>query len=220
MLVLRTCSARRYRIHGRLPSPYDESFHARLTDRRFLPLAPLEEHGFGWVSADNLLVTRFDVDTVVRGETALLGLRIDKRRPDPKLARARLALEVDARRKAAEDAGHAFRLGRDERQQLKADVHSELLKETQPRVEVHTVVVHPKRRLLWMLGLGRTANETLLRLVRDTFGVQLTPLTPFRRAEEILAGRPEAERLEGLGRSEFAPPVLDRTAARATEVLR
>lgn len=204
MLTLRTCSARRYRIEGRLPSPLDDAFHARLTDRRFLALAPLEEHGFGWVTADNLLVTRFDVDTVLRGETAVLGLRIDKRRPDAKLARARLDLEIEARRKAAGDAGRPFRLGRDERQQLKADVHEALLAETPPRVEFHTVFVRPKRRLLWMLSLSRGANEILVRLVRDTFGVELTPLTPFRRAQEVLAGRPEAERLDALDRSEFA----------------
>lgn len=204
MLQLRTCSARRYRLEGRLPSPYDEAFHARLTDRRFLPLAPLEEHTFGWVTADNLLVTRFDVDTVVRGELAVLGLRIDRRRPDARLARARLELEIEARRKAAHDAGRPFRLGRDERVQLKSEIHTEMLKETPPKVEVHTVFVDPKHRLLWMLALAKGANEILARLVRDTFAVELTPLTPFRRAQEVLAGQPGVERLDALGRSEFA----------------
>lgn len=220
MLQLRTCSARRYRIEGRLPSPFDAGLAARLTDRRFLPLAPLEELGFGWVTADNLLVTRFDVDTLVRGELVVLGLRIDKRRPDARIARARLQLEIEARRKAAQDAGRAFRLGREERLQLKGEIHEELLKATTPRAEVHTVFLHPKRRLLWMLGLGRGANETLVRLVRDTFGVELTPLTPFRRAQEILAGQPAAERLDGLGRSEFVIRDAVLTADRTPEGVR
>lgn len=206
MLTLRTTSARRYRIEGELPTPYDDGFHARLTDRRFLPLGATEEATFGWVTADNLLVTRFDVDSVVRGELAVLGLRIDQRKPDPRLLRAQIDLEIEARRKAASDAGRPFRLSRDERQQLKSEIHEALLRETNPRAQAYTVLLSPKRRLLWMLTLGRAPNETLVRLFRDTFQVELTPLTPWHRGQEILAGREVVTRLDDLARSEFATP--------------
>lgn len=213
MFALRTASACRYRIEGQLPTPYDDAFHARLTDRRFLPLAAAEEATFGWVTADNLLLTRFDVDTVVRGEYAVLGLRIDRRRPDPRILRAQIDLEIEGRRKAAMDAGRPFRLSRDERQQLRADAHAALLRETNPRVEAHNVLLSPKRRLLWMLALGRGANETLVRLFRDTFQADLTPLTPWHRGQEILAGQESARGLEELSRSEFAlRPIVAPTA--------
>jgi hypothetical protein len=206
MLSLRTISARRYRVHGRLPSPHGADFLRRLGDRRFLPLTAREERTYGWVTADNLLVTEFHVDNVVRGEYAVLGVRIDKRRVNARLLRAQLELEVLARKKAASDAGRPFRLPREERAQLRADLHGELLRETPPTVEAHTVVLHTKRRALWVLHLARGANEIVVRLVRDTFGVELAPLTPWRRGEEILAGSPAADTLDDLRRTEFGAP--------------
>jgi len=203
MFSLRTCSVRRYRIDGRLPSAYDEDFFTRLRDRRFLPLTANEERSYGWVTVDNLLLTRFDVDTVVRGESALIGLRIDRRRVNPRILRAQLDLELEGRRKAATDAGKPFRLSRDERQQLRADLHAQLLRDTNPSVETHTLIVQPKKKLMFALTLSKRANEVLVALFRDTFGVDVSPLTPWRRGGEILAGLPAADALHGLSRTEF-----------------
>src|SRR5688572_12930525 len=103
MLTLRTCSLRRYRIEGTLPAPASPEFAERLTDRRFLPLSAREERTYGWVTADNLLLTTFDADTLLRGEHVALGLRIDRRRVNARLLRAQLDLETRARAKAASD---------------------------------------------------------------------------------------------------------------------
>lgn len=224
MLTLRSTSARRYRIEGRLPSPYADEFFQRLRDRRFLPLAAREERTYGWVGADNLLLTEFDVDTVIRGEHAVLGLRIDRRRVNPRLLRARLDLEIQARRKAAADAGQPLRLSRDERQQLKVDLHQELLRDTNPSVEAHTVVLHTKRRVLLSLSLTRRVHEVLTVLFRDTFGAELVPLTPWRRGGEILAGSSEGDTsrvaaLDGLARTDFGvAPASPLAAPRITAV--
>jgi len=213
MLSLRTVSARRYRIEGRLPPLGGEELYRRLADRRFLPLAADEERTYGWVSADNLLVTRFDEETVLRGARAVLGVRVDRRRVSPRLLRARLDLDLEARRKGAGGG----RLSRDERQQIRADLVAELRRETNPTVEVHVVVLDPARKLILALTLARGANETILRLVRDTFGVDLRPLTPWRRATEVLAGSPALERLDRLDRTDLgdAEPPPDEAGQRA-----
>jgi DNA recombination-dependent growth factor C len=203
MLSLRTFSARRFRIDGRLPSPASDEFHQRLRDRRFLPLTAREERAFGWVTADNLLLTDFDVDTVVRGEHAAFALRIDKRRANPRVLRAQLDLEVRGRRRAAEDQGQAFRLSREERQELRADLQRALLTQTSPSIQVHTVLLHAKRRTLWALTLSRAAHDVLVALFRDTFAADLRPLTPWRRGGEILAGSPLAARLDALEPARF-----------------
>ena len=204
MLNLRSFSGRRYRIAGRLPSPLDDEFHQRLTDRRFLPLSANEEQTRGWVCADNLLLTRFDVDTVVRGDHAAFALRIDKRRVNARILRAMLDLEIRGRLKAAEDAGKPWRASRDERQQMRADLRESLMRETSPSVQVCTVLLHTKRRVLYALSLGKAVNDLLVRLVADTFGVQLVPLTPWHRGGEILAGTDAAVPLSGLDRTSFA----------------
>jgi hypothetical protein len=200
MLSLRTCSVRRYRVEGTVPAPASDDFAARLTDRRFRPLSAREERTYGWVTADNLLLTTFDADTMLRGEQVVLAVRIDRRRPNARLLRAQLDLETRARSKAADDGAGPRRLSREERAELKQHLQQELLRQTSPSVEVHTVVYDPRRRLVSMLSLARSANEALCALWQDTFGAALVGLTPWKRAVELL---PRAEALDALERTEF-----------------
>jgi hypothetical protein len=207
MLSLRTCSVRRYRVEGTAPAPASEAFAARLTDRRFRPLSAREEKTYGWVTADNLLLTTFDADTLLRGEQAVLALRIDRRRVNARLLRAQLDLESRARAKAQDDGAGPRRMSRDERLELRQHLQQELLRQTSPSVEVHTVVYDPRRRLVSMLSLAKAANEALCALWQDTFEGALVALTPWKRALELLPGLPggSADALDALERTEFCP---------------
>jgi DNA recombination-dependent growth factor C len=206
---------RRYRIEGKVPSPRSDEFSRRLTDKRFLPLAAREERTYGWVTADNLLLTQFDAETVMRGARAAFSLRVDRRRVDAKLLRAQLDLEVRGRRRASREAGETGRLSRDERQRLRRDLHDELLRQTNPSVSAHVVLLDPERRTLAFLSLSRSANETLRAHFRDTFDADLAPLTPWRRGAELLAERGGARALDPILRTEFRA-----SATRATEAAR
>jgi len=210
MLTIRTCSLRRYRIQGTLPAPASEELNRRLTDRRFLPLAAREERTYGWVTADNLLLTRFDADTLLRGEQIVLGLRIDRRRVNPRLLRAQLDLETRARALASEDGAGPKRMSKDERQELRQHLAQELLKQTSPTVDAYTVIIDPARKQVNLLTLSRRAHETLSALFLDTFEASLAPLTPWRRAQELL-DRPQA--LDALERTVFWEPESWPTAA-------
>jgi hypothetical protein len=209
MFNLRTRSFCRYRIHGSLPSPHGAAFAECLHARRFLPLLAGQERTFGWVTADNLLVTDFDPERVARGSYAAFALRVDRRRVNPRLLRAQLELEVGARLQAARDGGGPARLGRDERRQLREELHEEMLRVTNPSVDVHPVLVHAKDRVACVLSLSRTANELVQAHFRDTFDAQLVALNPWRRSVELLedpqrGDRDLRSRLEDLRRSDFA----------------
>ncbi|MDJ0973357.1 MAG: hypothetical protein QNJ98_02710 [Planctomycetota bacterium] len=204
MLTLRSQSFRRYRIGGRIPSPHSDEFYQAVRDRKFLPLTPSEERTYGWATVDNLLITDFDMESVMRGNWAALGLRVDRRRVNNKLLRAHIDLELIARRKAAEDAGSRFKLGRDERKQIREDLHAELLKQTSPSVDIVPVLMHSKRRVAHVLALGKGVNDLVRVHFLDTFGVELVPLTPWRRSQELLEGAPALERLDDLHRTDFA----------------
>lgn len=216
MLSLRTVSLRRYRVAGTVPGPGTAAFAKALTDRRFLPLAAKEEKTYGWVTADNLLLTRFDADTLLRGEVAVLGLRTDRRRVNPRLLKAQLELESRARVKAAEDGAGPRRMSRDERLELRQHLTQELLRQTSPSVDAWTVIYDPRRRQVDMLSLARPANEALCALWQATFEAALHPLTPWKRGFELLQ-HPEA--LDHLERTEFweaplvAPPASERSTA-------
>jgi hypothetical protein len=142
----------------------------------------------------------------------VFALRIDRRRVNPVLLRAQLDLELRGRRKAAEDAGRRWKLSRDERVQIRADLRDALLRDTNPAVQVCTVVLHTKRRVLYALNLGRAVNEILLRHFSDTFGAGLVPLTPWNRGREIVAAAEAAGAMQhavplaGLERSSFTGP--------------
>jgi hypothetical protein len=209
MIGLRSRSFRRYRVQGALPSPHGEAFLERLTARRFLPLLAGQERTYGWVSAANLLVTEFTPDRVACGPYVAFALRVDRRRVNARLLRAQVDLEVEARLKAAADAGGPRRLARDERRQLREDLRAELLRQTHPSVDATTVLLHPKRRLLFVLSLVRAANELVALHFRDTFDADLVPLTPWQRSLELLeesarSGPDLRPAFEDLRRAEFA----------------
>ncbi|MDF1702711.1 MAG: recombination-associated protein RdgC [Planctomycetota bacterium] len=221
MLNLRTQSFCRYRIQGELPSPWGEDFHRLLTERRFLPLMADQERTYGWVTSDNLLVTDFHAGTVMRGEWAAFGLRVDTRRVNARLLRAQIDLEVQARLKGMQDAGDKPRIGRDERKELREDLRKELMRQTSPSVDVFTVLVHPKQRVLHVLTLAQRANDLVRTHFADTFESDLLPLTPWSRSLEILdsearAGNDLRAGLQDLRRTDFgrAVPAESETTSR------
>jgi hypothetical protein len=209
VLTLRTQSFCRYRIQGGVPTPWGEDFHRLLTERRFLPLMADQEKTYGWVTADNLLVTKFHAGTVMRGEYAAFSLRVDTRRVNATLLRAQIDLEVQARLKAASDAGGKARLARDERKELREDLRKELMRQTSPSVAAYTVLVHPKEKLVHVLTLGRSANDLVRLHFADTFEADLLPLTPWQRSLELLevearAGNDLRPALQDLRRTDFS----------------
>jgi hypothetical protein len=137
----------------------------------------------------------------VRGESAAFALRLDRRRVNPRLLRAHLELEVGARLAAARDAGGPARLGREERRELREGLRQELLRQATPSVDAWTVLLHPRRRLALVLSLSRTANDLVVDRFRATFDADLEPLTPWRRAQELLS--------EGVAGASRRPGTLD-----------
>jgi hypothetical protein len=81
-------------------------------------------------------------------------------------------------------------------------------------MEVHPVVLYPRERVVLFGALSKTSNEVFRALFADTFDVQLSALTPFHRAIELLEARGGGEALAALRRTSFVPasasPLADR----------
>ncbi len=205
---LRTMTARRYRIEGDVPAAADPAFAARLLARRFRPLSPHEERGYGWVSADNFLDADLTTETVARGPCAVFALRIDRRRVDNRLLKARLDLEFRGRAKDAEAGSEGRapprrRPGREERQEMRRALVEEMLAATPPKSDVFPVLVWPKDRLLLFRSLSRPANEVFRAVFLDTFGAALATLTPYHRGLELLRERGGSSALGALSKTEY-----------------
>ncbi len=203
MLRLRTQSFRRYRIHGTVPSPHSDAFQKAVHERRFRALTANEERAYGWVSAENLLLTEFDEGPVMCGEYVALALRIDRRRVNARLLRAQMDLELRGRRKEAEAAGKKFRLPREERRSLREGLHKELLRLTNPTIDAYTILVHTKKRVAHVLSLARSANELACLHFQDTFDAELEPITPWTLGQELLTSSSLRESFQDLRRSDF-----------------
>jgi hypothetical protein len=244
---LRSLSARRYRIEGAFPSVESADFARRLTERRFEPLSPHEERTFGWVTADNCLDARFETGSTVRGPCAVFALRVDKRRVNSRLLRAMMDLEFRGRKKDAERAAEGQgggpgggpdgggggakrpggRLSRDERAEVRKALTEELLRNTNPTMEVHPVLVYPRDGIVLFGALSKPANELFRAAFSDTFDVSLSALTPFHRALELLEGKGGGEALAAVRRTDFSrapdaavPAAIAARATRAEEALR
>lgn len=212
MLRLRTQSFRRYRIQGSLPGVESPEFVKALAERRFQPLTEHEERTYGWVSAENLLVTEFVTAEMVKGRYAAFALREDRRRVNARLLRAHLDLELKALRKAAGDGAGQARVSREERRRLREEVSARLLEETSPAVDAWTVLVDPRDRLVYVLSLSKRPNELVRAHFLDTFGVELLPLTPWRRSLELLDDPAKQKRVEEMTRTEFGAPGVEQAA--------
>lgn len=239
---LRSLSARRYRIEGALPSVESADFARRLTERRFEPLSPHEEWTFGWVTADNCLDARFETGSTVRGPCAVFALRVDKRRVNSRLLRAMMDLEFRGRKKDAERAAEGQgagpggdraakrpggRISRDERAEIRKALTEELLRNTNPTMEVHPVLVYPRDGIVLFGALSKPANELFRAAFSDTFDVALSALTPFHRALELLEGKGGSEALAAVRRTDFSraqdvglPAAIAARATRSEEALR
>lgn len=239
---LRSLSARRYRIEGALPSVESADFARRLTERRFEPLSPHEERTFGWVTADNCLDARFETGSTVRGPCAVFALRVDKRRVNSRLLRAMMDLEFRGRKKDAERAAEGQgagpggdraakrpggRISRDERAEIRKALTEELLRNTNPTMEVHPVLVYPRDGIVLFGALSKPANELFRAAFSDTFDVALSALTPFHRALELLEGKGGSEALAAVRRTDFSraqdaglPAAIAARATRSEEALR
>ena len=214
---LRSFSARRFRIEGDLPSVSDASFTKRLLDRRFQPLSPNEERSVGWVTADNCLDSRFSDDSVARGPAAVFSLRIDKRRVNSRLLRAMMDLELRGRRKDVErnDEGvvgagapagsrkPSAKASREGKSELRRALTEELMRNTTPTMDVYTVILYPRERMVLFGSLSKASNEVFRTLFADTFDVSLSALTPFHRGLELLEGKGGSASLSALRRTEF-----------------
>ena len=193
-----------------MPGVESRNFLKALTDRCFRPLTEHEERTHGWVSPDNLLVTDFSRVELVKGSYAAFALREDRRRVNARLLRAHVELELEAARKGAADGSGQGRISRDERKRIREDVQQRLLAQTSPSVDAWTVLLQPRKKIVYVLTLSARANELIRAHFLDSFGAELLPLTPWRRSLELLDDAEDRKRLEQVHRTEFFAPGAER----------
>lgn len=181
MILTGSFTGRRFRVEGKVPPDPAAHFAKALRRHAFAPIDPASDRvrAVGWVNARQILDAAVTWDKAALGPWVVLGLRVDERRVNRTLLRARLALaEADRRRERGRE-----RLGREERAEMARTLAAELLAQTPPTTTVHELAWHPAERTLWFSSTAQRAVDEMTDLFERTFGLRPVPLTPFTVAD-------------------------------------
>lgn len=169
-------------VRGELPDDFRNSFMRRIRHRVFRPLSAEtddEEH-YGWCAVGSPLELELRHPDIYWGHYLNLGLRIDRWKLPNSLLSARYA---EAERSVLEKEGKE-RLGRSEKQELKAKVALALKNQLLPTMQFYDFSWNVDRgeALFWSQTKG--VQDRLSALFEATFGLELAANSPYVAAVE------------------------------------
>lgn len=173
-----------YKVNGDLPANLNEAVLAKLKEFSFqepdhtIP----REKSIGWVSAENMASTFFDDLHFSKGQYLAFSLRIDTRKVPPLAFKAALLKEEV---KFQEATGKA-RLSIKEKEKLKDQVKSSLMKRSLPSPALYDVCWNTATGMLIFFSTSKTANAEFMDFFCASFELSLTPMSPFERAKVLI----------------------------------
>jgi hypothetical protein len=190
----RSMSLTRYRVRGEVEGNFWEAVAAGVKQGAYRTAqTPGELVGEGFVSQSDFTECRSPGIHAVYGNYVVLGFRIDRARISSRILEMELR---DQTKKQLEISGQQ-RLSSAQHRELKQTIKEKLYSQPFPAVsiQVHDLVWDTAEGLLYFTSTSQKAREELERWFKHCFGLTLTPLIPYLRAEE-LAGKSIAATLE------------------------
>jgi len=168
---------------------------------RFQPFDPAsgKAQSFGWVLLTDPFSTEFTKSNIYYGED-LVGLTM--RMDSVSVPASQVKLHLGRRiRKELADSGKES-LPKAELSRIKEDVLAELMSRSLPTIKLYEMVYNARRNRLWFFGKAKGVVMTFAELLNETFGLGLTPDSPFTAARDVISAK-EAEKLLELGETGF-----------------
>lgn len=194
-LLSGTLTARFWRVEETVPPNFRDSVERNLQRHAFRPidLDKGELSSMGWVNIRQMLDTRLTLEKTMFGEWVALGLRVDRLAINQKLFRAELAQQIGKALREKEGG----KLSKEERLVLEDKVKMDLLKRTQPGVNVYDMAWNIVSGQVVFGASGEKINNIFADLFAETFQVSVEPQLPFFRARDWAARQKlETELLE------------------------
>ncbi|MCB9877632.1 MAG: recombination-associated protein RdgC [Planctomycetes bacterium] len=199
---------------GKLTDPREDAFADALSQRRFRTIenAASEEVSVGWVTPADPTGDSFATEDLDGGAGAWLRFRIDKKSMPMKW----LQIHRDAAEKA-----RGKKLSARERRELKDDLMDQLLPRVLPTITLVDALLFHDRRTVLLFATSKTAREAFVKLMFETFTVQLDQGNPLENGLRLDLGEEEdfaLERLEPIRwpNAERAQPSASLAAAAAS----
>jgi DNA recombination-dependent growth factor C len=202
-LTAGSVTCRVWRALDALPSGFKEAFERNLRRHAFKPIDPErgELESLGWVNVRQMLDADLSLEKVLFRNLILVGLRVDRLAINQKLFRATLAQAIDKVMRAKERES----LSREERLVLEDKVRLDLLKRTQPAVNVYEMAWHLEEGLVFFASTSRRLGQLFSDLFGETFQVSIEPRFPALRARQWAERQKRGQELLELLPSPFSP---------------
>ncbi|MEZ6037494.1 MAG: recombination-associated protein RdgC [Planctomycetota bacterium] len=176
---------------GKLTDPSDDAFAESLSQRRFRTIenAASEEVSIGWVTPADPTGDSFATEDLDGGTGTWLRFRIDKKSMPMKW----LQIHRDAAEKA-----RGKKLSARERRELKDDLMDQLLPRVLPTITLVDALLFHDRRTVLLFATSKTAKEAFVKLMFETFTIQLDQANPLESGLRLELGEEENFALERL----------------------
>jgi len=171
---------------------------------RFQPFDPKsgKTQSFGWVLLTDPFSTEFTKSAIYFGED-IVGLTMRMDSVSVPASQVKLHLGRRVRQELAGSGKES--LPKAELSRIKEDVIAELMSHSLPTIKLYEMVYNARRNRLWFFGKAKGVVTTFVELFNETFGLTMTPDSPFSVARDILSAK-EAEKLLELGETGFVRP--------------
>ncbi len=203
----------RFHVSGDSPPAVDETFLELLHEHRFreTEIGAPDEVEAGFVTAEHLFDTQFSFEKVAYGRYALFSLRIDTHKVPAEVKKAYQKMNEAA---AASDSptGFASKAEKREARELAGRQVSEDLAAGRFRKSRSVQVVWDlPGGTVYSANASNAVTEQLVRLMRQSFSVQLEPLSSGTLAGLLLSEQGRSRDYEDIAPSAFTPPPAETT---------
>ena len=198
-LLSRTSTFVRYSVEGQLPDNFWDFAAERIVQFSFRDIDDtFDEYSIGWVAVDNMFDSTFAHASYAVGDQIVLALRIDERKVSKTLLK-KFSLKEEERLKKERQLP---RLSRNQRVQIKEDIHLQLVKKALPVPSVYEMSWNLANNTVLFFSISTKAQSILEDFFKECFGFTIILQVPYLAAANLLEF-PEQELLK-----EVQPEIL------------
>ena len=198
-LLSRTSTFVRYSIEGQLPDNFWDFAAERIAQFSFRDIDDtFDEYSIGWVAVDNMFDSAFAHASYAAGDQIVLSLRVDERKVSKTLLK-KFSLKEEERLKKERQIP---RLNRNQRIQIREDIHLQLVKKALPVPSVYDLSWNLANNTLLFFSISTKAQSILEDFFKECFGLSIILQVPYLAAANLL-DLSEQERLK-----EIQPEIL------------
>ena len=178
----RSISIFRYRVKGELEGSFWDAVDDGVKKGAYKEYESGDVVAIGWTSIEDFTDSEFQRSSYAYGSYVALGLRIDTIRVPSKILEVHFKAES---RKLLQETGRR-RLSNAQSREIKEALRERLKQSMLPSIQVFEMMWHTNEGIVYFGSHSIKARERFEDHFKKSFGLNLRPLIPYVRAQELL----------------------------------